>query len=300
MPSSSGVAAVFLEATVMIPIPTPRAGHRPRGPLMTAALVAVIAIVAMTAVHSSVGAQPAVNAASAGSQQIANPAVAVASSTPTAAPASTSASPTPTEAAAKATPAAATVVTTSAEKPAAMTTPATAAPKSASGPTRSSAASAPAAAKAAAPRPNQPTKDSAAQPVVAQKSAAQGSSGNWMTDLIPKVDPNGRAEWVFERNGGWGASDGHTIYIDPDMPVQNRYSVMVHEYGHVMQARAFGSLSASAAAMSAIVGDDPSSITANESTADCMAQILGATWVGYGCNDALRGAAAAVLAGQRP
>lgn len=283
----------------MFPIRTPPAGHRRRRP--TATLVAVIALVVTTAAHSSAGARSVDNAAGASSRQFANPAVGVdASSIRTAASPNTSASPTPTEAAATATPAAAPVVTTSAKKPAAITTPATTvAPRPASGSAPSGAATAPAG-KAAVTRPNRPTKDSASQPAVAQKLAAQRSPGNWMTDFIPKVDPSGRAEWVFERNGGWGASDGHTIYIDPDMPAQNRYSVMAHEYGHVMQARVYGSLGASAAAMSAIVGDDPSSITANESTADCMAQILGATWVGYGCNDALRGAATAVLAGERP
>ncbi len=134
----------------------------------------------------------------------------------------------------------------------------------------------------------------AAEPPVAQ------SSGNWMTDLIPQVDPGGAAQWVLERNGAWGASDGHTIYLDPEMPAENRFSVMVHEYSHVLQARAYGSLAASAVALSAIVGEDPSSIAANESTADCMALLQGATWVGYGCDDALRGAAASLLAGGRP
>ncbi len=121
-----------------------------------------------------------------------------------------------------------------------------------------------------------------------------------MTDLIPQVDPGNTAHWVLQRNGGWGASDGHTIYLDPDMPAENRFSVMVHEYSHVLQVRQYGSLAASAAALSAVIGDDPSSITANESTADCMALMQGATWIGYGCDDALRPAATALLAGRRP
>ncbi len=121
-----------------------------------------------------------------------------------------------------------------------------------------------------------------------------------MTDLLPQVDPTGSATWVFERNGSWGASDGYTIWIDPDLPSDKRFSVMVHEYSHVLQVRVFGSLAASVAATSALIGNDPGDVSANESTADCMAQILGATWVNYGCPDSLRPAASAILAGQRP
>lgn len=126
------------------------------------------------------------------------------------------------------------------------------------------------------------------------------SSGNWMTDLIPQVDPGGAATWVFERNGSWGASDGHTIYIDPDVPSSKRFSVLVHEYSHVLQVQAYGSLNESVAAMSALIGGSPSDVTANERAADCMALMLGATWVNYGCDDSLRAAAAAILAGHRP
>ena len=121
-----------------------------------------------------------------------------------------------------------------------------------------------------------------------------------MTELIPQVDPNGLATWVYERNGAWGASDGHTVFIDPNLPDDKRFSVMVHEYSHVLQARVFGSLRNSKAALSAIIGADPQDVTANESTADCMALLQGASWINYGCQDQLRPAAAAILAGNRP
>jgi hypothetical protein len=140
----------------------------------------------------------------------------------------------------------------------------------------------------------------AAAPATPAAKPAAGSSGNWMTDLIPQVDPNGLATWVFERNGGWGASDGHTAYIDPNIPTDKRFSVMVHEYSHVLQARVYGSLRNSTAALSAIVGGGPSDVTANESTADCMALMQGASWINYGCQDELRPAAAAILAGRTP
>ncbi len=124
------------------------------------------------------------------------------------------------------------------------------------------------------------------------------SSGNWMTDLLPQIDPGGAAQWEFWRNGGWGATNGHTVYIDPDVPADKRFSVMIHEYSHVLQVQVYGSIDASAAAMGAIAG--MSATAANESTADCMALMQGATWVDYGCQDSLRGAAEAILAGHRP
>lgn len=113
-----------------------------------------------------------------------------------------------------------------------------------------------------------------------------------MQDLLPQVDPAGTANWIFERNQAWGASDGYNIYIDPDMPSDKRFSVMVHEYSHVLQAQVFGSLNASVAALGGTAD--------NEKTADCMAQMLGASWINYGCPDSYRDAAAAILAGQRP
>jgi hypothetical protein len=120
-----------------------------------------------------------------------------------------------------------------------------------------------------------------------------------MEALIPEVDPGGEANWVLERKGGWGASDGHTNYIDPNVPSDKRFSVMVHELGHVKQVEVYGSLTASVAAMSAITGGGSSNVSANEKTADCIALMLGATWINYGCPDSLRGAASAVLAGRR-
>ncbi len=119
-----------------------------------------------------------------------------------------------------------------------------------------------------------------------------------MTAMIGDVDPNGYATWIFSRNQAWGASDGHRIYIDPNIPPAYRYSVMVHEYSHVLQARVYGSLKASIAAMSEIAGNSSTDVSANESTADCMALMQGATWAHYGCRDAFRAAAKAVLAGR--
>ena len=137
-------------------------------------------------------------------------------------------------------------------------------------------------------------------PEPAAVAARAESADNWMEALIPQVDPTGTATWVFRRNGSWGASDGHTNYIDPGVPADKRFSVMVHELSHVMQVQVYGSLTKAVAAMSAITGSSPSDVSSNEQTADCMALMLGATWINYGCPDSLRGAAAAILAGHRP
>ena len=137
-------------------------------------------------------------------------------------------------------------------------------------------------------------------PEPAAVAARAESADNWMEALIPQVDPTGTATWVFRRNGSWGASDGHTNYIDPGVPADKRFSVMVHELSHVMQVQVYGSLTKAVAAMSAITGSSPSDVSSNEQTADCMALILGATWINYGCPGSLRGAAAAILAGHRP
>ena len=61
-----------------------------------------------------------------------------------------------------------------------------------------------------------------------------------------------------------------------------------------------GAMDDSVAGLSALVGGGANDVSANESTADCMALTLGATWVNYGCPDSLQAAAAAILAGQRP
>ena len=61
--------------------------------------------------------------------------------------------------------------------------------------------------------------------------------------------------------------------IDPDVPADKRFSVMIHEYSHVLQVQIYGSNDASAAAMSAVSG--MSATAANESTADCMALMQG-------------------------
>lgn len=150
------------------------------------------------------------------------------------------------------------------------------------------------------PAPAPAVEEPAAPAPATDEAPAEPAAANWMEALRPKVDPQGLATWVFQAHGAWGASDGHTVYIDPDVPQDKRWSVMVHEYGHVLQVRQYGSLDATAVAMSAIVGASASDKGPTESNADCIAEQLGATWTDYGCQDALRPAAAALVAGERP
>lgn len=95
---------------------------------------------------------------------------------------------------------------------------------------------------------------------------------NWMVELVPSVDPGGLGVWVFERNGGMGASDGHTVFIDPAVTPDKRFSVMAHEYAHLLQAQQYGSLTEARLHMNI------------ERQADCVALDMGATWAHYGCN----------------
>lgn len=152
----------------------------------------------------------------------------------------------------------------------------------------------------APPVPSTPARSTPAEPARAVRvSSAPGpvsaAPADRMQALRPQVDPRGLATWVLEARGAWGATDGHTVYIDPNVPADKRWSVMVHEYGHVLQVRRYGNLNATAAAMNAIVGADASDKGPTESNADCIAELLGATWTDYGCREALRPAAAALV-----
>ena len=111
---------------------------------------------------------------------------------------------------------------------------------------------------------------------------------NWMEELRPQVDPAGLGEWRFEvhpETGAWGTTDGHTVWIDPQVPQDYRYSVMVHEYAHILQRNHYGSL------------DEASKQTDFESLADCMALEMGATHTSYGCDEDLIPVATTILGG---
>lgn len=78
----------------------------------------------------------------------------------------------------------------------------------------------------------------------------------------------------------------HTVYLSPRIPRRLIYSVVAHEWGHVISTRAYaGDLGAAGQAYLEWFGG--ASITvAFERAADCVAVILGARWTHYtSCQD---------------
>jgi len=77
----------------------------------------------------------------------------------------------------------------------------------------------------------------------------------------------------------------HTVYLSPRIPRRLIYSVVAHEWGHVISTYAYnGDLSAAGRAFQHWYGG--SMETAFERAADCVAVQLGATWTHYtSCTD---------------
>jgi hypothetical protein len=88
--------------------------------------------------------------------------------------------------------------------------------------------------------------------------------------------------------GSWGLSDmgGGIVYISPTVPANRMYSVVAHEWGHVLSVKPYlPDAMAGVNAMNAWFGG--SGLTGAERAADCIARILGATWTNYTpCTDA--------------
>ena len=81
------------------------------------------------------------------------------------------------------------------------------------------------------------------------------------------------------------------VRIASGQTIQNLRDVMIHEWSHVLQYRAFGgSWWDAVQAFNALLGHptDRSSYSGIEHGADCIAQALGAGYLGYGCSPALR------------
>jgi hypothetical protein len=81
------------------------------------------------------------------------------------------------------------------------------------------------------------------------------------------------------------------VRISSAQTIQNLHDVMLHEWSHVLQYRAFGgSWWDAVQAFNALLGHpaDRSSYAGIEHGADCIAQALGASYQGYGCSPALR------------
>jgi hypothetical protein len=88
-----------------------------------------------------------------------------------------------------------------------------------------------------------------------------------------------------------------TVYLSPRIPRTLLYSVVAHEWGHVISTYAYGGdLRVSQQAFKAWFGGGSMS-TATERAADCIAVLLGATWTHYtACRDEHRRLGALYLA----
>lgn len=119
---------------------------------------------------------------------------------------------------------------------------------------------------------------------------------------IPLYRP-GVARWlVVEDLAAYGITSlrTSTVYLSPRIPRRLLYSVVAHEWGHVISTRAYnGDLVASQRAFKRWFGG--STRTALERVADCIALVLGATWTYYtSCADQRWRHGARSLAAGRP
>jgi hypothetical protein len=125
----------------------------------------------------------------------------------------------------------------------------------------------PAGASATAVSGQRPTSWSALNSVIAQ---------------IPSYEP-GTTEWaVSAKYDFWATADWYNniIYVNPSVPVDRLYDVVVHEWSHLVSVRAYdGNVRKAKHAMNRWFGG--SGLTGAERAADCMARVQGATWTYY-------------------
>jgi hypothetical protein len=101
--------------------------------------------------------------------------------------------------------------------------------------------------------------------------------------------------------GSWGLTNmgAGIVYISPTVPADRMYSVVAHEWGHVLSAKPYKpDVMAGVNAMDAWFG--ASGMAGAERAADCIARLLGATWTNYTpcTNTHWRDGARKLLAGQ--
>ena len=138
------------------------------------------------------------------------------------------------------------------------------------------------AAKAVAPRPHRVVRaHHAAAPTFEQQVRREVAR-------LPFYRP-GIARWVVApglSNYGLTNMETRTVYLSPRIPRRLLYSVVAHEWGHVISTRGYGGdLVAADAAMLRWFGGGSMS-RAVELAADCIARVLGARWTHYtACND---------------
>ncbi|MDQ1703152.1 MAG: hypothetical protein QOF57_2404, partial [Frankiaceae bacterium] len=208
-----------------------------------------------------------------------------------------------------------------------VTTPTSAAPTS-SAPTSAAPTSAaptptasrPVATKPPAPKPTA-TRTPAPKPTVTRKPAApvhhaapapaprtptSWSALNRAISGIPGYSSHASVTWVITSSfGHYGMTDWYhnTIYLSPSIPSSQLSSVAKHEYGHILEARAYGgNIAAMIAGISRVFGGGGrGGLNGTEYAADCIARVNGATWTNYtSCSNPTWRAAARTLIAGRP
>jgi hypothetical protein len=105
---------------------------------------------------------------------------------------------------------------------------------------------------------------------------------------------DGIAIWqVSSQYGHYGITDANRpgaarIFISPNVPADRLYSVAAHEYGHAVvianYGTGYGPYTEYSRDMASWFGGDR--VTGLERAADCMARLLGASWMNYtSCTD---------------
>lgn len=118
---------------------------------------------------------------------------------------------------------------------------------------------------------------------------------------LPDFHPGDAVFQLKPGLGSWGLTNmgAGIVYVSPTVPADKMYSVVAHEWGHVLSAKPYKpDVMAGVNAMDAWFGG--SGMAGAERAADCIARLLGATWTNYTpCTDAhWRDGARKLLAGQ--
>ena len=139
-------------------------------------------------------------------------------------------------------------------------------------------------------RPVRPAPRSQPHHAVVTRHATAPSFEQAMHEAVARIPwyRPGVATWVvYPRLANYGVTDRErrVIYISPRTPRALLYSVVAHEWGHVISTTGYANLSAADAAVTRWFGI-PSASRAIEIAADCIARDLGATWTHYtACTD---------------
>jgi len=118
-----------------------------------------------------------------------------------------------------------------------------------------------------------------------------------MLAIAKDIDPKGTVAWMWSALPTGTAGQAHPWSNRIDIASGNSghhlRAVMLHEWSHVLQYRAFGTIDPwwdAVQAFNALLGHpgDRSNYDGVEHGADCIAATLGADYLGYGCPAALR------------